>query len=179
MFSQSLPDSLPTAATERNVASLREIAIRAREACEWYVRHEQPNFRHSFTPETLDGMCGMASVLLRDLLRDAGAEATITQGFVHGRRHCWVECEGTVFDITFSQFDSSAAVWIDHAEASPHRRRRSYDGIRSFCFWPRHLLPTRKSVSCLHGKARDLLMSLATSTSPAAGPLAEPASQAA
>ena len=75
-------------------SKLRDIAKLARAKC------EKVNNKHKLFPDTLDGMCGIASAYLFNQLKKHKLNPTLAEN--HG--HCFVLCGGYVIDITASQF---------------------------------------------------------------------------
>ena len=138
----------------RTSARPEALVLAVRAACEWYVQHEQANHLHSFTISNLSGMCGLASLFLRDIFMEHGLTARLVRGQVNGLNHCWVEADDIVYDITYGQFEPGNPVWIGEKHISPHSLGKTYHSVRSFCFWPRHLLPTKTSLQCLREQVK-------------------------
>ena len=132
-----------------------ELAGFARTACELYVNTHQFSLGHNFIFGSLSGMCGLASLVLRDLVVEAGRVAEVVRGKVGRTNHCWVESEGVVYDITYGQFDWTNPVWIALPENSPHVRRVVYRGISSFVFWSREIIPTKASLQWILARTRE------------------------
>jgi hypothetical protein len=132
-----------------------ELAGFARTACELYVNTHQFVLGHNFIFGSLSGMCGLASLVLRDLVVEAGRVAEVVRGKVGRTNHGWVESEGVVYDITYGQFDWTNPVWIALPENSPHVRRVVYRGISSFVFWSREIVPTKTSLQWILARSRE------------------------
>lgn len=57
-------------------------------------------------PHTLDALCGIASLSLADLFNRFGFKAEVRACLVGGIDHCFVVCEGEIWDLTIRQFDN-------------------------------------------------------------------------
>lgn len=70
------------------------IAKKARAKC------ERVNNKHDLFPDTLDGMCGIASAYLFKELKKHKLNPTLAEN----SSHCFILCKGYIVDITASQF---------------------------------------------------------------------------
>ena len=73
---------------------LHKIAKSARAKC------ERVNNKHDLFPDTLDGMCGIASAYLFKELKRYKLNPTLAEN----NNHCFILCKGYIIDITASQF---------------------------------------------------------------------------
>ena len=64
-------------------------------------------------PEDMMGLCAIAAVELAIQFRNHGYEARAVWGTIEGEwgDHCWVECDGEIWDLTAEQFGNDDPIF--------------------------------------------------------------------
>ena len=141
---------------------LLKVALKARKVAERYQKANASEFSSD-----LCGLCGVASKVLVDLLKDAGFAPRLVVGRFQGDsnfgskgaqrvNHSWVEVQGFVVDVTATQFGIKTPVLITPSKAPRSQYNAHFKGSdaqRNLKLWPKLQNPlaasTKKVLSTL------------------------------
>lgn len=116
----------------------REILENIRHACELYARENNMD-------TNLGGMCGIASYCIRS--RFSIQRPTLAFGYFDKIRHCWIETNGFLVDITATQFKGvkEKVIVTPVGEIKSYKKTREMKSYYDFRYW--WFPPTRENVT--------------------------------
>lgn len=135
-----------------------QIAAEIRKKAEMYA--SSLKYSNNVNPNTLGGLCAIASIALKKELKAAGYPAMVVRG-LHKKGcggHCWVECEGEILDVTATQYQIDAEpVLVTSSSDGNYVRVWHNPPAKEFLSWPKEQIPTYYHVNRLlkQGEIKD------------------------
>jgi hypothetical protein len=131
----------------------KQLAVKLRLITENLVNCKIEDFSN-FKPH-LGCLCAICSTALKDIFEEHGFKAEVFYGKFRGtKNHCWVECDGYIYDITATQFKGIEEPVIVTRKTSKKAQSlfqmgRAMKNYKDYKGWPHQQKPRKRVIDRL------------------------------
>ena len=127
----------------KNIGEIKSIATQTRKKCENFAMSDAAIMYDFYNFRNLSCMCAIASFVLAKELNKHNIKAKMVEGTFEGEAHCWVEWKNWIIDITATQFDIEAPVYIVKKTDEKYKAKKVKQSYKDFRIWPREQKPSK------------------------------------